>query len=72
MGKKNNGKTIALIVLGVLTAFGLVIEIGSFIRSCSNYSAIRNFNLAAYAVTSALLLYYALTGYKKPHGNLMK
>ena len=72
MENKKNTKLIALIVLGLLTAFGLAVEIIMFIRGFSNNSAITNFNMIAYAVTSALLLYYAISGYKKPHGDIMK
>ena len=73
MEKKSNKKLIALIVLGLLTAFGLAVEIIACIRYGSvYYTSGAYFNLAAYAVTGVFLLYYAVAGYKKPHGNLMR
>ena len=72
MEKKSNGKLIALIVLGLLTALGLAIEIIAFIRFRSTYSSGSYLSLVVYTLTSLLLLYYAAVGYRKPHGNLMK
>ena len=72
MEKKNNGKLVAIIVLGLLTAFGLIIEILSFTRYTADYSSGSFLLLLTYAVTSVFLLYYAVAGYKKPHGNLLK
>ena len=72
MEKKSNGKTIALIVLGLLTAFGLVVEIINGIKYSAGSSSGAYFNLVTYCATSLLLMYYAVTGYKKPHGNLLK
>ena len=72
MEKKSNGKTIALIVLGVLTAFGLVVEILSSIRYRTYYTSGSYLNLVTYIAVCLLLFYYAAAGYKKPHGNMMK
>ena len=72
MEKKSNGKTIALIVLGLLTALGLVIEIITGIEYSAYYSSGAYLSLATYSVTCVLLVYYAVAGYKKPHGNLLK
>ena len=65
-------KTIVLILLGLLTLFGLAIEIIAFIRYRSTYSSGSYLSLVVYTLTSVLLLYYAAVGYRKPHGNLMK
>lgn len=72
MEKKSNGKLVAIIVLGLLTAFGLIIEILSFTRYTADFSSGSSLFLLTYAITSVLLLYYAVAGYKKPHGNLLK
>ncbi len=72
MEKKNNGKLFAIIALGLLTALGLAVEIIAFIRYRNDYSSGNYLSLITYAVTSLLLLYYAVAGYKKPHGNLLK
>ena len=72
MEKKSNGKLIALIVLGLLTAFGLVIEIVCGIKYSAYCTSGDYLSLATYSVTCVLLVYYAVAGYKVPHGNLMK
>ena len=72
MENKSNGKPIVLIVLGLLTAFGLVVEIITSIRYHAEYTSGSYLNLATYIVACLLLFYYAVVGYKKPHGNLMK
>ena len=72
METKKSRKLIALILLGLLTAFGLAIEIIAFIRYRSTYSSGSYLSLVVYALASLLLLYYAAVGYRKPHGNLMK
>ena len=72
MEKKSNGKTISLIILGLLTAFGMFVEIISEIKYSAYYSSGAYFNLVTYCATSLLLMYYAVAGYKKPHGNLLK
>ena len=72
MENKGNGKTIALIVLGMLTAFGLVVELINSIRYHADYTSGSFLNPATYIAACLLLFYYAVAGYKKPHGNLLK
>ena len=65
-------KIIVLVLLGILTGFGLFIELFGFINYRSYFSSGEYLNLVTYSITSLLLLYYAIKGYKIPHGNLLK
>ena len=68
----SGGKKITLIVLGALTALGLLIELISAIRYRADYTYGSFLAFIGYAVTSVLLLQYALAGYKVPHGNALR
>ncbi len=68
----SNNKLIVLILLGLLTSFGLFVELFSFINYSSYFSSGEYLNLVTYSITSLLLLYYVVKGYKIPHGNLLK
>ncbi len=66
--EKKSKHIVGSIVCGILTAFGIVASVISIIGGSGSILFFDLFSL----VLSVLIGYYALWGYKKPHGNLLK
>jgi len=69
MEKKTSNNLAVCIICGILTAFGLVTSAVSLVNGGNGGWMLSD---AVYIVVSVLVGYYAICGYKKPHGNLLK
>jgi len=70
INKSNN--LAVCIICGVLTAFGFVASIVSLANGSKGLFNIFVVNDLIYFLISVFIGYYAIQGYKKPHGNLLK
>lgn len=68
MEKKSNHLAVR-IICGILTTFGIVASIISIVSGANGIWIVSD---VVCLVMSALIGYYAFSGYKKPHGNLLK
>jgi len=68
MEKKTNNLVVS-IVCGILTAFGAIVSVISLVNG--NGKSVLFFDVFSLAL-SMMVGYYALWGYKIPHGNLLK
>jgi len=69
MEKKKSNNLAVCIICSILTSFGLVANIVSWINGVNSFVMFLDMLDIAIVI---LIVYYAISGYRKPHGNLLK
>jgi len=67
--KKASNNLAVCIICGILTVVGIMASIVSIVAGGKGIWVVNN---VTDIVVSALIVYYAFIGYRKPHGNLLK
>jgi len=69
MDKKKSNNTGVCVVCGIITVFAIVANI---ISLCDGSGGLWILLDVLYIALSVMIFYYAILGYKRPHGNLLK
>lgn len=67
---QTNKNTIHRIIVAITALIGLAVSIVCFIWRLNNLVSIRSFILVA--IYYGFVFYYGISGYKKPHGNMVR
>lgn len=67
---ENKKNTMHRVIVAIFALIGLAVSVVCFIWRIQNYVSIRPFILVG--IYYAFVFYYGISGYKKPHGNMIR